>query len=206
MTAEIALMTQQSPPVEESTPLFALIVRARSGDIAAFEQLIELHERRVVTLAWRLLGNQEDARDAAQEVFLRLYKHLGKYDPARDFAGWLYRIVINVCRDAQRKRRADHCSLEAELAAGTMPEPASAHDTEAAALLAEEQALLLLALATLTEKERAALVLRDLEGLPSDEVAAILGSSPTTVRSQISAARTKLRAFRARYYTPRGPK
>lgn len=206
MTAEIALMTQQSPPVEESTVLFALIVRARGGDLAAFEQLIELHERRVITLAWRLLGNREDARDAAQEAFLRLYKHLGKFDPARDFAGWLYRIVVNVCRDQQRKRRTDHSSLEAELAAGTLLEPASRHNTEEAALLAEEQALLARALATLTEKERAALVLRDLEGLPSDEVAAILGSSQSTVRSQISAARAKLRAFRANAQRPRGPK
>ena len=210
MTAEIALMTHHPLTAEEHatpnhTALASLITRARTGDAAAFDELTELHQRRVLSLAWRLLGNREDARDAAQETFLRLYKHLGKFDPARDFAGWLYRIVVNVCRDAQRKRRTDHCSLEAELAAGTLPEPASGHDTEGAALLAEEQFLLACALATLTEKERAALVLRDLEGLPSDEVAEILGSSPATVRSQISSARAKLRAFRARHHTPRGP-
>jgi RNA polymerase sigma-70 factor (ECF subfamily) len=158
----------------------------------------------VVALAWRLLGNQDDARDAAQEAFLRVYKHLKKFDPTQDFSGWLYRIVVNVCRDLARKRHGNVSSFEAEIEAGAIREPASPLDTEAAAMVAQEQAIVLKALATLTEKERAAIVLRDLEGLATDEVAKILGSSPTTVRSQISSGRAKIRAFRSRYVAARG--
>lgn len=176
-----------------------IIERARSGDALAFEQLMIAHQQRVLATAWRMLGNTEDARDAAQEVFLRLYKHLHKYDPQQDFAGWLYRIVINVCHDIARKRGNRHASFEAEQSAGQLPLLLSGDNSERAAIHAEEQAIVMRALATLTEKERAALVLRDLEGMPTEEVARVLGSSATTVRSQISTARTKIKQYRDRF-------
>lgn len=198
-TMEIALMADKIRLVDETDdPVVGLILRAQSGDHAAFDQIIVSHQRRVIALAWRMLGNPEDARDAAQETFLRVYKHLNRFDPAQDFSGWLYRIAVNVCRDLARKRRGNQASLEAEIEAGKIAEPISPHNTEAAALIAQEHAILRRALATLSEKERAAIVLRDLEGLPTEEVARILGSSPTTVRSQISSARVKIKAFRER--------
>lgn len=203
---EIALMADQLPPAEQAADRTTvagrdaqLIARAQVGDAMAFDQLIIAHQQRIIALAWRLLGNREDARDAAQETFLRVYKHLNKCDPKQDFAGWLYRIAVNVCRDLARKRRSNQTSFEEELAAGKLIEPISPHNTEAATLLAQEQTILLRALATLTAKERAALVLRDLEGLPTEEVARILGSRPTTVRSQISTARVKIKAFREQW-------
>jgi RNA polymerase sigma-70 factor (ECF subfamily) len=202
---EIALMAEKIEPHDESracegaiASMAHLITRAKAGDLAAFDQIIICHQRKIISLAWRLLGDREDARDAAQETFLRVYKSFGGFDPAQDFNGWLYRIAVNVCRDLARKRRGDLYSLEAEVESGAIAEPASPHDTESAAMLAQEQAILLRALATLPEKERAAIVLRDLEGLDTEEVARILGSSPTTVRSQISAARVKIKAFRER--------
>jgi len=176
-----------------------LIIRAKAGDKTAFDQIIINHQRKVISLAWRMLGNREDARDAAQETFLRVYKSFGRFDPAQDFNGWLYRIAVNACRDLARKRRCNHYSLEAEVESGGIAEPASPHNTESAAMLAQEHAILLRALAALPEKERAAIVLRDLEGFETEEVAKILGSSPTTVRSQISAARVKIKAFRERF-------
>ncbi|HKC86826.1 MAG TPA: sigma-70 family RNA polymerase sigma factor [Blastocatellia bacterium] len=176
-----------------------LIIRAKAGDRTAFDQIIISHQRKIISLAWRMLGNQEDARDAAQETFMRVYKSFGRFDPAQDFNGWLYRIAVNVCRDLARKRRSNHFSLEAAVESGAIAELASPHNTESAAMLAQEQAILLRALATLPEKERAAIVLRDLEELDTEEVARILGSRPTTVRSQISAARVKIKAFRERF-------
>lgn len=200
---EIALMAEKIDGHDESrdgegavAATARLIIRAKTGDTTAFDQIIVSHQRKIISLAWRMLGNQEDARDAAQETFLRVYKSFGKFDPAQDFNGWLYRIAVNVCRDLARKRRSNHFSLEAEVESGAITEPMSPHNTESAALLAQEQAILWRALATLPEKERAAIVLRDLEGLDTEEVAKILGSSPTTVRSQISAARVKIKAFR----------
>ncbi|MBL8207771.1 MAG: RNA polymerase sigma factor [Blastocatellia bacterium] len=176
-----------------------IIERAQRGDAVAFEQLLLAHQQRVMATAWRMLGNVEDARDAAQEVFLRLYKHLPKYDAQQEFAGWLYRIVINVCHDVARKRGNRYLSFEAEQEAGKLPILASCDDSERAAIQAEEQAIVMRALSTLSEKERAAIVLRDLEGISTEEVARILGSSATTVRSQISAARTKIKQYRDRF-------
>src|SRR6185369_2866060 len=83
----------------------ALVERARAGNAAAFEQIVVRYQRKVLATAWRLLGNQDDARDAAQEVFLRAFKYLNSYKADQDFAGWLYRITVNVCRDAGRKRK-----------------------------------------------------------------------------------------------------
>lgn len=177
-----------------------LILRAQQGDLQAFDQIMIRQQRRVMTLAWRMLGNKEDARDAAQEVFIRVYQNLSKVDPDRDFSGWIYRITINVCRDlAKTRSRNSQLSLEEGIETGSLAEPMSADNTENMAIYNQEQMIIVRALATLTEKERAAIVLRDLEGLPGDEVARILGSSPTTVRSQISSARSKIRLFRERW-------
>lgn len=167
-----------------------LISRTREGDLAAFDRLMELHQQRALVLAWRMLGNREDAKDAVQDSFLKAYTNLGKFDSRHDFAGWLYRIVINTCRDQVRRRRPVE-SFDADIA-----EPlSSSPDSEAALLDQEKQRLLMSALETLSRKERAAIVLRDFEGLSTERVAEILGSSPVTVRSQISAARTKMIGF-----------
>ena len=182
----------------DEAPLARLIARAQSGDTSAFDELMVTHERRVVAIAWRMLGNREEARDAAQETFLRVYRHLHKFDRERDFAGWLYRITINVCRDQARKRGRIQPIGEIDEAEAL----ASHDDIEAGAVRSQQRALVIKALSSLSQKERAALVLRDLEGLATDEVARILGSTPTTVRSQISSARVKIRNFRDRFLLP----
>src|ERR1700733_1212857 len=78
----------------------------RSDDLAAFERIMVRCERRVLRIALRLLNNQQDAQDAAQEVFLRLYKHLGRLDmdDVRGCEPWLFRVTVNVCHDIARKR------------------------------------------------------------------------------------------------------
>jgi RNA polymerase sigma-70 factor (ECF subfamily) len=182
----------------EEAPLARLIARAQGGDATAFDELMIHHERRVVAIAWRMLGNREEARDAAQETFLRVYRHLHKFDLERDFAGWLYRITVNVCRDHARKMGRMTSIDENEVVAAI----AGKSDIEADAMRSQQRTMVLKALSTLSQKERAALVLRDLEGLPTEEVARILGSSPTTVRSQISMARVKIRDFRDRWLRP----
>ncbi|MCA1815070.1 MAG: sigma-70 family RNA polymerase sigma factor [Acidobacteria bacterium] len=178
--------------------LSSLVARARTGDSQAFELLLLATEQRVVAVAWRLLGNREDARDAAQEVYLRVFKYLARFREGEDFQAWLYRIAVNVCRDVARKRRAgreeqiEDCETDARHAAF---ENAREEDAEARALRAQRLALVRLALATLPEKERAALVLRDLEGLSTEEVARALGSRPVTVRSQVASARAKIKVY-----------
>ncbi|QQS47367.1 MAG: RNA polymerase sigma factor [Acidobacteriota bacterium] len=199
MVIDITQMMEQTRGEDESLGTAPAILLAKAGDRAAFDRLMIEHHQRVVSLAWRILGNREDALDAAQEAFLRVYRHLHKYDESREFGAWLYSIVVNVCRD-QAKKRAGKTTL----ALDEIAEPRSSHDTESAAIRAQQEALIMKALSTLPEKERLAIVLRDLEGMDTEEVARILGSSPTTVRSQISAARSKIRAFRERMLK-RGP-
>jgi RNA polymerase sigma-70 factor (ECF subfamily) len=179
--------------------LWQLIESAKQGDASAFDELMVRYQRRVVSTAWRMLGNREDARDAAQEVFLRVFKYLKSYRPAEDFDGWLYSIVVNVSRDIARKRppsAIDYC--ESEGSGKELDRIAAAGDVEGSIIQSQQRGIITRALATLSRKEREALVLRDLEGLSTEEVARVLGSSQATVRSQISSARRKIKAFKDR--------
>ena len=163
------------------------IARAKSGDSAAFEELLALHGRMVLRTAQRLLLNDADAQDAAQEVFLRLHRSLHKFQEGRDLIPWLYRITVNICHD-QRKRRKPMSTFE------EAPELTAREADPEQQLNAQQRKMLLrAALAGLSERERDAIVLRDLEGLSTAEVARILGTTETTVRSQISMGRVKLR-------------
>jgi RNA polymerase sigma-70 factor (ECF subfamily) len=161
------------------------------GDASAFELIIIRYESRVMTLAARLVGSRDDARDVAQEVFLRAFKYLHRADPQRPFEPWLLRIAVNVCRDLVRRRvRRENTFVDAEPA-----EPIDRSDDPCAGLERKQQlAILQKALDSLPEKERLAIVLRDIEGLSTADVAAILQSSETTVRSQVSRGRLRLKA------------
>ena len=171
---------------------------AQVGDLATFEALMRRHERLVLGTALRLLGRIEDAQDASQEVFLRLYRNLGKLRSCENLAGWLYRVTVNVCHDSRAHRR-EATSVEDEAAALVSP----GADPQLAATRNERQRVLELSLRLLSEKQRTALVLRDLEGLPTAEVAQILGASQATVRSQIFQARVKIKGFVERYFRGR---
>ena len=177
-----------------------LLRRARAGDLAAFERIIALHERRIARTAWRLLHRAEDVQDAAQEVYLRFYKSLRGFDERRELAPWLYRITVNVCRDFNRRGGKNPVlSLDTLASDGARIEavdPGASPYEQAAQR--QQQLLIAEALRALPEKERAAIVLRDLEGLSTREVAKVLGSTETTVRSQICRARLKLRQARGR--------
>lgn len=208
MTHEAArslmLMSDGLPPQaagEFVDSLSLLVARAQAGDTEAFEQIMVCAQHRVAATAWRFLGNREDARDAAQEVFLRAYKYLRGFKAGQDFNGWLYRITVNVCRDMLRARRSTPSAdaHSATHAGGKEPFQletlASRDDTEEGTLLAQRRSIVSRALATLPEKERTAIVLRDLEGHTTEEVARLMNTRPATVRSQVSTARTKIKTF-----------
>lgn len=200
--AQITLMTEKLLPGGASdervaASLSQLVERARAGDATAFDQIMIHCQRKITGLTWRLLGNEEDARDAAQETFLRAYKHLKSFKTDRDFNGWLYRIAVNVCHDMGRKRAVRHqqfASLESGCEQGTLDALArSANDAEEFLMLEQRRAMVADALNALPPKERAAIVLRDMEGLSTEEVALMTGTRPATVRVQISSARAKIK-------------
>ena len=174
-----------------------LIERVRAREAGAFDDLMLHYQRKVYGVACKVLGNVEDAKDATQETFLRVFKYFRSYDSKEDFDGWLYRIVVNVCMDLARKRHGPPTMLsyESEQESIGTRSGLGSDDVEAAAILAEEQSLVERALATLPTRERAAIVLRDIEQLSTQEVARILGSTQSTVRAQISSARTKIKAY-----------
>lgn len=177
-----------------------ILARAQAGDLAAFEQLMRLYERQIWRTSLRLLISADDAPDAAQEVFLRLHKHLRRLESNQAIFPWIYRVTVNVCHDINRRRgREPRISLDEP--------PSGAAQLEAAdpgpgpfqqAASGQESRLMAEALRALTEKERAAVVLRDIEGFSTREAANMLGVSEATVRSHICHARLKLRAFRDR--------
>jgi RNA polymerase sigma-70 factor (ECF subfamily) len=170
-----------------------LIARAKAGEIEAFEALLFRYQRQVLGTALRFLANRDDARDAAQEVFLKLYRHLRDLDPERPVAPWLYRVTINVCHDIVRRRRGAFSGADFTWAE-SMPQTGGPDaDPGRRLILEEEWRTLQQALATLPEKERAAIILRDVEELETREVAQILGTSEVTVRSHISRARMKIK-------------
>jgi RNA polymerase sigma-70 factor, ECF subfamily len=172
---------------EAQAEFAAILERAIAGDVSAFEQILLRYERRVLSVAWRLLGKQEDAQDAAQEVFLRAFRYLHRFDRRRPFEPWLMKMTVNVCHDLGRKRREQpHEPVDPDFLRGSSDPHGDLHSEE-------QRQMLRRALQELPEKERAAIVLRDIEGLSTAEVAEILGSSEPTVRSQISTARLKIR-------------
>jgi RNA polymerase sigma-70 factor (ECF subfamily) len=184
-------------PIEDPEDRSIVIDAAKAGDLAAFEQLMRLHERMVLVTAFRLLGSMEDAQDASQEVFLKLYRNLGKVESSAAFSGWLYRVTVNACHDLRRRRRASVPIDDAQEL------PSGEADPQQRTAAEERRRVLHLSLRMLSEKEREALVLRDLEGLSTEEVARLLGSSEATVRSQISKARVKVKGFVERYFRRR---
>jgi RNA polymerase sigma-70 factor, ECF subfamily len=190
MTAE-ALVTNDEAP-QQITPalLLATIRAAKQGDARAFEEIMLATERRVAAIAWRILGDREETKEAVQETFLRLFRHLGRFDEGQDFFGWLFRISVNVCRDLDQRRRRRRISVPTTKAHKTTSGPEAADDV---LQNRGEIALLRRAIDALPTKEKLAIVLRDVEELSTEEVAAILGSRPATVRVQISKARVKLR-------------
>jgi len=193
-------------PTQIPGSLARLIERAAAGDLVAFEEIMKHSEKRVMRMTWRMLGNEADARDAAQEVFLRVYKYLGRFKQDQPFFAWVYQITLNVCRDIAKKRQqynTQFISLENDNEAASVVSDNHA-DAEETLIRVQERELMLRAIATLPERERAAILLRDLEGLSTEEVAHIMKSTATTVRSQISSARQKIRVYCGRYLKKRG--
>jgi RNA polymerase sigma-70 factor (ECF subfamily) len=189
--AEVEEVTVRDGP-NASSHVNNLVLRAQAGEAYAFEQLMIGFQRQVLGTAARILRRREDARDAAQEVFLKLYRYLPRIRPEAVRA-WLYRVTVNVCRDMAKQRgRFPTTPLEGQESRRELS-VSGAGQVEGGIDLKEQHRMLNDALQELPFKERAALVLRDVEGLSTEETARVLGSSATTVRSQISTARVKVR-------------
>ena len=168
--------------------------KARSGDTAAFEALVTANEKFVYTIAYRLLGNQQDAEDAAQEAFLRAYTSLSTFRGDSRFSSWLYRLTANVCTDMLRRRRGTVVSLrvdddgeDTELdIADTRFDPQDELERKELRQKVSE------ALQSLPEHYRSVIVMRELGGHSYEEIGRQLSLDSGTVKSRIFRARKKL--------------
>lgn len=163
-----------------------------------FAELVEKHQKYVYNLAYRMTGNPEEARDLAQEAFIRAFRHFDRFDPATSFEKWLYRIVANLYIDAVRKKvRRREESLDAPVVTANGPMervvPDEAHNPadimERTHLAGEIQA----ALEKLPAQYRMAVVLCDVQGFSYEEIAHMLDCSLGTVRSRIHRGRRMMR-------------
>lgn len=168
-----------------------LVERARLGDHAAFGALVRRYERKLIRVLARLVRDPELARDLAQETFWRVYNRLERFDTARRFGPWLFRIGVNLGLDHLRRCRSEPpppTSIDRGYgeARFDLPDP----DPRVQAELAQEVQFIL---AQIPASYRTILVLRDLEGFSSSEVAAIVGRREATIRWRLSRAREKFR-------------
>lgn len=168
-----------------------LVSLAREGDQSAFEELVRRTHRDTYTLALRLLGDEEDARDVTQETYLRAYRGLKRFRGDAQFPTWLYRITAN-CAATQlgKRKRHRHAELtEDHAVADLRPEIDPELRSDTSVLRAE----LSDALRTLPPKLRAVVVLRDIYDLPHESIAAELGISESAAKVRLHRARRKLR-------------
>ena len=184
--------TETARPQGTAPALLALIRAARDGDERAFEEIMLASERRVALLSWRILGDAEEVKEATQETFLRVFRHLRRFDERLDFFGWLFRIAVNVCRDIEKRRRRRWIFAPADEGLSVASDARAADDVLASR---DDAALLTRAIDALPARERLAVILREVQELTTEEVANILGTSPATVRVQVRNARTKLRVW-----------
>ena len=177
-----------TPAADELAPVVAA---ARTGDRAAFDELVRRTYRDTLQLATRLAGDEHDARDIVQDTYLRAYRGLRRFRGDSRFRTWLFRITVNCASSHQsRARRHRHAALTTD-DAGHPPVEAVVADTgaERVSLRADLEA----ALAALAPKLRAVVVLRDVYDLPHDAIAAELGISQAAAKVRLHRARQQLR-------------
>jgi RNA polymerase sigma-70 factor, ECF subfamily len=172
-----------------------LVARSRGGDLDSFNQLVLRWERPIYALAYRVIGREEDARDVAQETFLRAFRALSGFKGQAKFSSWLYRITLNLCRDWIRKERRAPISQAPEGVdlielAGEATPSESIEDLVSRKQLSEAVAK---AMALLPEEQRTAIILKEYHGLTFQEIADMLDCPLSTVKTRLYQGLTVLR-------------
>jgi RNA polymerase sigma-70 factor, ECF subfamily len=164
-----------------------LVERSRTGDRAAFTELVRRHESRVYSLCLRMLGDPDDARDAAQDTFLTVYRKIAQFRGDALFTTWLHRIGVNCCYDALRRTRRQPLLRVVDDDVPDVGPPVDDHADDVAGTLDAASAL-----ARLPEDYRVVLVLADVQDLPYEEIAKVLDVPIGTVKSRVHRGRIAL--------------
>lgn len=173
----------------------ALMKRIQTGDLVAFEELVGIHQRSVIGIVTKMLGNPADAEDIAQQAFLRVWKSAGRYEPRARFTTWLFTITRNlVFNELRRRQRKPAVSMQ-EHEESTFHEIVDVKrlSPEEEMLHSELEMVVDRAIEELPEKQRLAVILRRFEEMPYEEIGNVLGMSVPAVKSLLFRARTQLK-------------
>src|SRR6516225_4788007 len=160
-----------------------LVGRAQKEDKEAFEELVRRHQARVFAVAGGILRNKEDVEDIAQQVFLKAYFSLKRFDQRAAFSTWLYKITVNECWDLLRKRKVRPLLYEADL---------SEEQAQDVSERLEKRQELERLLDCLEERDRTMLVLKEVQGFSVEEIAEVLGINGNTVKVRLFRARQRI--------------
>ena len=172
-----------------------LVARSRGGDLDSFNQLVVRWERPIYALAYRVIGREEEARDVAQETFLRAYRALGGFKGQAKFSSWLYRITLNLCRDWIRRERRTPVSQAPE-GLDIIEMAGESEPSESIEELVSRRELgraVAKAMALLPEEQRTAIILKEYHGLTFQEIADMLECPLSTVKTRLYQGLTVLR-------------
>ena len=171
--------------------LDVILKRCQSGDELAWEFLVRAFQRRVYGMAFHYLGDREEARDIAQDVFIRVYQNLGSVTDADGFLPWILRITRNACIDHVRRKKARPPINDVELDE-VLDLSAPGQNPEEAHTARMRRRLICRALQQLTALNREIIVLKDIEGFQLEEIAVMLGAPLGTIKSRSNRARIEL--------------
>jgi len=192
--ATLAQVRVTDPQTGEAAEVTLLVDRAKGGDAAAFSDLMQIYEHRIIGLGLQMGLSREDALDACQDAFVKVFRYIGHFRSGESFFKWLYRIAIHAIYDhLKRNRRSGMVSME-DLDPGQMSmlrDPAASADRVVES--ADLSRRLLDGLGCLTRQEKIVFVLRDMQEVPAREIGRILGISQVTIRRHCMSARQKLR-------------
>jgi len=184
-----------------------LIERAQKGDHEAFRALVERHQRRVFSVIAHLLRRPADVEDIAQQVFLKAYLALPRFDFRAAFSTWLYRIAVNECYDQMRRQRAQKAAGDSEVQLGDPGElerlAGPAQRSSSIARAAEARQLVEALLQRLAPEDRLLVTLRELEGFSIEEIATMTKLKANTVKVRLFRARRRLVEIHRRFFERR---
>lgn len=175
-----------------------LVAKSKKGNFDAFEDLIGSYEKKAYNIAYRIMGNEEDAKDMAQEAFIKIYKSIQNFREESSFSTWLYRIVTNVCLDELRKRKKEklvplELNIETDKGTAVVELSAEKETPEDIFERVEKKQIIQNAIFSLGEDYKTVIILRDIQGFGYEEIAAILNCSLGTIKSRINRARNMLK-------------
>lgn len=199
--AEATVSTRTALGADEASEVVHRVRRAQAGDLVAYDQLVTQFQERIYGLCYHMTSNHEDAHDLAQDTFVKAWQALRNFKGDSSFYTWIYRIAVNTCLNhlKLRRNRTPHLSLN-DLDVQPESDPdllalVSDKTPRREASLAELQRRLNEAIQKLSEDHRTVVTLHDIQGLPHDQIARILGINPGTVRSRLFYAHQQLQGW-----------